>query len=157
MSIEALTAAANFLAVALLASAIAAPGAPLRWLVVGLLAAALAVKTLAFAILMRAEDVLAWLTPGAMQGLAAGAGAALLAVALPRTLRLALAAVLLLAATVLVNLAPANPYLGAILKEWEQGSFLNFNGLTHLVSSLWPFAAAAYLIALAARVKSAPA
>lgn len=151
ISVEAATAAANLVAAALLVSALAAPGRPVRAMLVALLAVALAVKTAAFAILMRAENVLAWLTPGAQQGLALGLAAALVAVALPRTARLALAAVLLMAATVLVNLAPPNPYLAATLKVWEQGHFLNFNGLTRLVSALWPFAALGYLIFLASR------
>jgi hypothetical protein len=106
---------------------------------------ALAVKTLAFAILMRAEHVFAWLTPGAQLGLAAGVALAAAALWLPRAVRLALAAVLLMGATVLVNLAPPNPYFAATLKVWEQGHFLNFNGLTRLVSAAWPFAALAYL------------
>jgi hypothetical protein len=38
-----------------------------------------------------------------------------------------------------------------ILKLWHQGHFLNFNGLTRLVTLLWPFAAIGYLIVLAAR------
>jgi hypothetical protein len=58
---------------------------------------------------------------------------------------------LIMAATVLVNLAPPNPYLTASLKVWQQGHFLNFNGLTRLVSALWPFAALGYLMFLAAR------
>ncbi len=150
VAIEALTAAANLVAVGMLASAIVSPGAPLRSMLAALLAAALVVKTLAFAILMRAEHVLAWLTPGAQLGLATGALLTLAALRLPRTARLALAAVLLMAATVLVNLAPANPYLAAILKVWGQGHFLHFNGLTRLVSAAWPFAALGYLIFLAA-------
>ena len=56
-----------------------------------------------------------------------------------------------MAATVLVNLAPPNPYLVATLKLWQQGHFLNFNGLTRLVSALWVFVALAYLIYLAAQ------
>jgi len=76
---------------------------------------------------------------------------ALLAVALPRVARMALAAVLLMAAAVLVNLAPPNPYLTEIFRLWQQGHFLNFNGLTRLVATLWPFAAIGYLIVLAAR------
>ena len=59
----------------------------------------------------------------------------------PRTARLALAAVLLMAATGLVNLAPPNPYFADTLRVWAQGHFLNFNGLTRLVSAAWPFAA----------------
>jgi hypothetical protein len=65
--------------------------------------------------------------------------------------RLALAAVLLMAATVLVNLTPPNPYLADSLKVWQQGHFLNFNGLTRVVSALWPFVALGYLMLLAAR------
>jgi len=72
------------------------------------------------------------------------------AMQLPRTARLALAAALLMAATVLVNLSPPNPYFAATLKVWEQGHFLNFNGLTRLVSAAWPFAALVYLVYLAA-------
>jgi VanZ family protein len=151
VSIEAFTTAANLVAVGLLLSALAAPGRPVRGMILGLVIAALAVKTAAFAILMRAENVLAWLTHGAQLGLAAGIAVALAAVAVPRTARLAVAAVLLMAATVLVNLTPANPYLAASLKVWQQGHFLNFNGLTRVVSALWPFFALGYLIYLAAR------
>ncbi len=39
----------------------------------------------------------------------------------------------------------------ATLTVWQQGHFLNFNGLTRLVSAVWPFAALAYLCLLAAR------
>jgi len=43
------------------------------------------VRTAAFAIVMHAEHVFAWLTPGAQQGLLAGLAIALAAVELPRT------------------------------------------------------------------------
>ena len=156
VSIEAVTAAANLVAVALLASAVVAPAAPARAVVVLLVLAALAVRAFAFAILMGPGELLVWLTPGARQGLVAGLALALLLLALPRTLRLALAAVLLMAATVLVNLAPSNPYLAATLKVWQQGHFLNFNGLTRLVSSTWPFIALGYLMLLASRRQTSP-
>jgi VanZ family protein len=147
--VEATITAANLAAVALLASSGARPGAPVRRLVAGLLLVALLVKALAFAILVQAENAFAWLTPGAQLGLAAGTALALVALPLPRTARLALSAVLLMAATVLVNVAPPNPYFAATLKVWEQGHFLNFNGLTRLVSMAWPFAALGYLVYLA--------
>lgn len=150
VSVEAATTAANFAAIALLVSAGMRPGVPALGLLGALLALALTVKTLAFSILMRAEHVLAWLTPGAQLGLLAGVLIVLAALWLPQTARLALGAVLLMAATVLVNLAPPNPYLAATLKVWEQGHFLNFNGLTRLVSAAWPFAALAYLVWIAA-------
>ena len=151
LSVEALTAAGNLLAVSLLASLLARPGIPLRAYLVGLLAAALVVRTGAFAMLMPAEPLLSWLTQGAKLGLAAGAALMFIAVALPRTSRLAVAAVLLMAATVLVNLSPPNPYTAAMLKLWQQGHFLHFNGLTRLVSAIWPFAALAYLVLIATR------
>jgi VanZ family protein len=147
---EAFIAAANLVAVALLLSALVAPGRPVRALLLALVAAALVVKATAFAVMMQSE-AFAWLTPGAQAGLAAGLVIALAAVALPRTARLVLAAVLVMAATVFVNLAVPNPYLAATLKVWQQGTFLNFNGMTRLASALWPFAALGYLIFLAAR------
>lgn len=156
ITIEALTAAANLTAAALVFSALAPSGRPVRLQVALLIVAALVVKTAAFAILMRAENVLAWLTPGAQIGLAIGVVVAMLGVALPRSARMVLSAVLIMAATVLVNLAPPNPYLIAMLKVWQQGHFLNFNGLTRVVSALWPFAALGYLMYLAgARPKGA--
>jgi len=151
VSIEALTAAANLAAAALILASIASATAALRVLVLGLVIAALVVKVLAFAILVDAGNILAWLTPGAQRGLALGLVLALLAVGLGGVTRLVLAAVLLMAATVLVNLAPPNPYRAAILSVWSQGHFLNFNGLTRLVSSAWPFIALGYLIWLASR------
>jgi len=153
--VEAFTAAANLVGVGLLVSALARPGQPLRALICALIGVALAVKVAAFAVVMRAENVLVWLTPGAQYGLLLGLAVTLFAVRMPRTVRLAVAAVLLMAATVLVNLAPPNPYLVATLKLWQQGHFLNFNGLTRLVSALWVFAALAYLIYLAARRRDA--
>jgi VanZ family protein len=150
VSVEAATTAANLAAVAMLASAGLRADAPVRRLVAALIVTALAVKTAAFAILMHDGDVFAWLTPGALIGIAAGTALAFAAMELPRTARLAACAALLMAATVLVNLAPPNPYLAATLKVWEQGHFLNFNGLTRLVSAAWPFAALVYLVYLAA-------
>jgi VanZ family protein len=149
ITIEALTAAANLTAASLLLSSLVSSATSLRTQIAMLIGAALLVRTAAFAILMRAENVLAWLTHGAQIGLAVGVAVALAAVALPRGLRMILAALLIMAATVLVNLAPANPYLAASLKVWQQGHFLNFNGLTRLVSALWPFAALGYLMYLA--------
>lgn len=149
ISIEAVTAAANLVVVALLLSSLATPRAPVRAGLVLLVALALVVKSVAFAAIR--DDAFAWLTPGAQAGLGAGLLAALAVVELPRAARLALAAVLIMAATVLVNLAPPNPYFTATLRGLQQGHFLNFNGLTRLVSSAWPFLALGYFIYLAAR------
>ena len=148
VSVEALTAAANLVVIALLVSALVTPRRAVRPAFLGLVAAALVMKIAAFALITRI-DSFAWLTPGAEEGLAVGLALGLLAVSLPRTVGLALAAVLIMAATVLVNLAPPNPYLSATVRLWHQGYFLNFNGLTRLVSAAWPFLALGYLIYLA--------
>ena len=63
-----------------------------------------------------------------------------------RVLLGALPIVALLLATVMVNVAPENPYLHNMLQIWNPGQFLNFNGLTRLVSSLWPFLALPWLM-----------
>jgi hypothetical protein len=149
VSIEAITSAANLVTVALLVSCLAAPGRAARAMFLGLVAVALGVKAFTFA-LMRA-DAFVWLTPGAQEGLLAGIAIGLAAVSLPRIARLGLAAILILAATVLVNIAPPNPYFTATLRVWQQGHFFNFNGLTRLVSVAWPFIALGYLIFLASR------
>lgn len=151
VSVEALTAAINLAAAGLLASALVQPGRPVRSVLVVLVLAALAVRTMAFAIVLPAESPLAWATPGGLQGLAGGLLVALAGVKLPRGIRLMVAAVLLMVGAVLVNLAPANPYLAASQALWKQGHFLNFNGLTRLVSTLWPYVVVPYLISLAAR------
>jgi VanZ family protein len=149
---EAAVAACNLIAVGLFLSGLTQNDRPLRRLLLALLLGALALKTLAVGVLLKAQNVFAWVTPGALVGLACGAGVLVLAMALPRVARLALAGSLLMAATVLVNLAPENPYLANALQQWPQGYFLNFNGLTHLVSLAWPFAALFYLMLLAPRL-----
>ncbi len=122
---------------------------PERKLILALVLAALALRTLAFGILFSPPDMLLWATPGALFGVAAGLVLAMLLAALPRAVRLTLAGIALMTATVLVNIAPENPYLTASLSVWRQGHFLNFNGLTRLVSWVWPFAARGYLMLLA--------
>jgi len=149
IQMEAAVAACNLIAVGLFASSLAQDDQPVRRLMLAALAAALALKTVAVGVLLKAQNVFAWLTPGALLGLAGGALILMPVLALPRASRLALAGLLLMAATVLVNLAPENPYFTNALQQWPQGYFLNFNGVTHLVSLAWPFAALFYLMLLA--------
>jgi hypothetical protein len=117
--------------------------------VLALIIGALAVRTLAFAILFEPAEAFAWATPGALTGLGIGTVLALAALELPRVPSATLAGLLLMSATALVNIAPENPYLAHTLAMWPQGHFLNFNGLTRLVSLAWPFAALAYLLVAA--------
>jgi hypothetical protein len=145
--IEAGVAGANAIAAALFAALLVNPGQPARLVVLGLLAGAVVARTAAFALLFEAHGAFGWLTPGAVAGLVIGALAALAAVGLARPWAVVLCGLALMAATALVNLSPSNPYLAQSLAVWPQGHFLNFNGLTRLVSALWPFAAVVYLLA----------
>jgi VanZ family protein len=106
----------------------------------------LVISTLAAAVLVSPADALAWLTPGARLGLIVGSGILAVAVALPATPRLIITLLALIAGTVLVNMAPPNPYSEAALAVWRQGHFLNFNGLTRLVATLWPFLTLPFLL-----------
>ena len=103
-------------------------------------------RTLAAAVLVDPLNALAWLTPGAALGLLAGGVLLSIMLLLPVSLRIALAGLALMAGTVLVNLAPHNPYSAAALAAWRQGHFLNFNGLTRLVATLWPFLTLPFLL-----------
>ena len=106
----------------------------------------LAVATLAAAILVSPADALSWMTTGSRLGLTVGAAILAVVIALPPTPRLMIAALSLMAGAVLVNLAPPNPYSAAALAAWRQGHFLNFNGLTRLVATAWPFLTLPFLL-----------
>jgi len=148
--IEAIVAVANLVSIALLASLLVKEGAPRYRLFLALLLGACVVRTVAFSVLYDMQGGFAWLTPGAGIGLLIGTPLSLAALRLPRSMAVGICGLLLMGATAMVNLAPDNPYLIASLQDWYQGHFLNFNGLTRLVSTLWPFAAMAFLLTLGA-------
>lgn len=150
LRVEAVVAGANVVAAGLLASCLIARDRPVRFLVAALMAAALATRSIAFGLLLSPQDLLLWATPGAIYGIASGTALLFIFTGLPRSQQLALAGLALLTATAVVNLAPANPYMTASLALWRQGHFFNFNGLTRVVSAVWPFAAMFYLVLLAA-------
>ncbi len=143
--VEAGVTATNTLALCLLSGCLLRTGKYL--LPAALIGTALLVKSFSLMLLMSTAG-LSWATPGSLAGLAAGTLLWLVASPLPGRARQALAALSLMLATALVNLAPENPYHAAIMKVWQQGHFLNFNGLTRLTSSLWPFLALPWLMLL---------
>jgi VanZ family protein len=153
--IEAAVAGLNVLAVALLVAVLANAAQPVRLLAAGAIALAGLARTGAFGVLFSPAEALAWLTPGAGAGLAIGVAAAAFLAGLPRRWAIVAAGLALMTATALVNLAPDNPYHAHSLALWPQGHFLHFNGLTRLVSALWPFAALVYLLAGATRERAA--
>lgn len=144
--LEAVVVATNLTATGLIMAHLISP-ARKRWpLVLGLLGAALLVRSVAFAVLFEPNEALSWFTPGAAAGLALGTVACLLVVrALPRY-ELGIAAVCISIATAVVNTGPENPYLAESLAAWRQGQFLNFNGLTRALSAVWPFLAMIYVV-----------
>lgn len=142
--IETMIAAANTLAAGLIASCVLKRR---RWQgVLTLLVAALLIHTVAAAAILAPEQALRWITPGNALGLLLGGVLLLPTLTLLPALRRAVAGSALLLATVLVNLAPENPYLAAAAQVWRHGHFLNFNGLTRLASILWPFLALPWLL-----------
>jgi VanZ family protein len=149
LRVEAGVACANGLAAGLLAACLVERSQPTRGVVMLLMATALAAHTFAFGLLISPQDVLSWATPGALYGVVGAIALLMIAAALPRSAQLPLVGFALLAATAIVNLAPANPYKPTF-SLWQQGHYLNFNGLTRLVSIVWPFAAMLYLVLLAA-------
>lgn len=111
-----------------------------------LVTAALLLKSVAALTLFKPGDASLWLTPGAMLGIPAGLALYLGLARMPVQLLPIIAVALLLAGAALVNIAPENPYIVASIQMWSRGHFLSFNGTTRLVSSLWPFLAAGYLL-----------
>ncbi len=144
--LEAVLGAATVLAVGLLARCMMWSPGP--WPILLLLVCGIGAKALATGIFFVPGAPLAWLTPGAARGLAAGVALLLASLALPRVLQHAVAGMALLAATALANLLPENPYLPYSQELVRQGNFASFHGLTTLVDSFWPFAALGYLSAL---------
>ncbi|OGA26975.1 MAG: hypothetical protein A3I01_07590 [Betaproteobacteria bacterium RIFCSPLOWO2_02_FULL_65_24] len=147
---EAFVAGANITAVGLMLALISERGQPVRILFLAFIVVALAVRSLAYGILFKSPSLLLWLTPGAAIGVACGLIVVLFALRLPRRAQFVLCGLALMAATVAVNITPTNPYLAASLATWRQGHFLNFNGLTRLLSAAWPYIALVYVLAIGA-------
>ena len=145
MRLETAIVAANVLAVGLLTRSMLQR---FSLTVIVVLVLGLGMRTLAASNFYVPPRPLLWLTPGAIGGLAAGVPLLIAGLLLPRLIRHMVAAVALLAGTVLVNIAPENPYLVFNQTLINQGHFLNFSGLTHLVAGVWPFLALGYLSAI---------
>lgn len=149
--IEASVTAFNAIAVGLVLRMLCARSA-IAYLVVPIfILLGLAIRALAAAILIGPAHAFAWFSPGAEMGLLVAGCVLVIALALPGVPRLMLVALSLMAGTVLANLAPPNPYSLAALATWRQGHFLNFNGLTRWVATLWPFLMLSFLL-LSARL-----
>ena len=111
-----------------------------------LVGAALAVRALANVVLAQRGAPLAWLTAGAQAGLLAAALALFALASLRRPTRLRAGIALMVAGVVLVNVAPENAYYAEMVERWDQGRWLNFNGMTRWVAAVWPYCALLYLV-----------
>lgn len=120
--------------------------------IVSLLALGVCIRTLASWVLLNNlplfGEAARWaaLTPGGLTGLILGISLVVPLFYLPSAWQMPLAATCLMAATVLVNLMPLNPYSPTALTIWRQGHFLNFNGLTRLIAAAWPYLALLFLV-----------
>jgi len=117
------------------------------------IAASLALKAGAAALLLKPAVWDHWMRPGAAIGIAVGALALLIAVWLPQRARMVVCAVALLsslfAAVLMPDLLLAQASLARF--DWNYGHLLNFNGLTRTVLLVWPVFAAVHLLVLFGR------
>ncbi len=106
-----------------------------------ILGSAGALKTAAVLLLLRAPSPWSWLTPGLGIGLAAALVLLLILTRLPHRGRAAVALLALLAAVILVNVIPDNPYrpAPAYLLSGRISHFLSFSSMIHALSDIWPF------------------
>lgn len=112
-----------------------------------LLGTALAAKAIAYGHQFGPERALAWLTPGAVAGLAIGwlAVTAAASMASPRSaLALALTAVSLL--LIVVNVVPSNPYHAHWLAAWQPGRLRDVAAASDWLAQAWPYALLAALV-----------
>lgn len=122
------------------------PTRPLR-VIAMLISAVLFVKVLTAALFGLASAPLAWLTPGVMLGLLIGSTLLYGAAHLPRLAQFGIAAACIAAATVVINLAPDNPYhsVPSLLLARGTSYYLSFSGIVRALSELWPLLAIGYL------------
>jgi hypothetical protein len=139
------------LTIALLASVVLRR--PRFWHILLLLATVVVIRSFAAALLIEPSSFAQWMTTANLRGMGIGLLLAWPLLRLDEAARRALAGVVVMVTTGLVNIAPDNPYLLQAAQVWRQGHFLNFNGLTRTVSSLWPFLVMAFLMWHAGRVR----
>jgi VanZ family protein len=113
------------------------------------IAGAGALKSAAALLILRAPNPWNWLTPGVGIGLAAALILLLVLTRLPHRGRAAAAFLALLAAVVLVNSIPENPYrpIPSHLLTGRVSHVLSFASMTRALSDIWPFLAMLFLLA----------
>jgi VanZ family protein len=116
-----------------------------RLLLVASIGGGLMMKSISASWLVTEADPFWWLTPGAQAGLLLGSiGVALLITLKPQT-QIRIALVLLVAVTILANLAPDNPFYDSMIERWDQGRWSSLHGLILSIAYLWPLLVFVYL------------
>jgi VanZ family protein len=143
---EAIVTASAVLAAGLTLAAVALARAPRTALALALVIAALATRALAYAVQFGPERAFAWVTPGAVGGLAIGVLALVVASAGPPRALLRLAALAVIVLLVAVNVVPDNPYHANWLQGWRPGRLVHFNAAAEWIAALWPYALLVWLL-----------
>jgi VanZ family protein len=154
---EALVTACGMLAAGTALTAGMKQRAPRLRLLVLLLAAALACKAITYGHEFGPERAFAWLTPGAVAGLAIG-WLAVTAAAPMSSARAASqqAAATLIVLVVAVNVVPPNPYHAHWLAAWQPGRLRDVAAASYWLAQAWPYATLAVLLWSARRRRHRP-
>jgi VanZ family protein len=124
---------------------IARDSAPILRLALGLVVVSLTTRSAAFAMFW-AGAALDWATPPALIGIAIGGLATIGLVRLPREQAAGVAAVLLAAAVIIVNLLPLDVSLTTVVRPPRQGAPFGAATVARNLALLWPVLAAPLLI-----------
>jgi VanZ family protein len=114
--------------------------APRRRLMLYVLVFALAIKAMTYGHEFGPERSFAWMTTGAVSGLAIGLLAMIAAATAPARAAALLAAASLLVLVVAVNLVPSNPYHAHWLSAWHPGHLRNVAAASEWLGRAWPWA-----------------
>jgi hypothetical protein len=152
---EVLVTACGMLAAGAALTAAMKQRAPRLRILLVLLGAALATKAITYGHEFGPERAFAWLTPGAVAGLAVG-WLAVTATATTASVRsaeaLATAAAVLL--VVAVNVVPPNPYHAHWLAAWQPGRLRDVAAASDWLAQAWPYALLVALLSSLARRRS---
>ncbi len=148
---EVLITTTGMLAAGLTLAASMRPPAPSLRLLFLLFGAAVTAKSLAYGHEFGPQRALAWLTPGAMGGLAVGLLAVSAAAFGTTRARVRLALLASCVLIVAVNLVPANPYHELWLAQWRPGRMRDLAALADWLAAAWPYATLVVLLATMVR------
>ena len=149
--VQAAGTAFQVLGVGLFAALLMRRGRRTGTIVAALILGALVMKAFAAMVMLKPAIWQTWVKPGTLIGIAIGALALRIVIALPRPVQVAVCAIALLSALGAPVLAPETLAARApiALFDWHFGQLMNYNGLTRAALLVWPVLTAGWLFALA--------